>query len=392
MRSHSAGGAADRLLAIRPQLLRVTSAGEAFGLAQRELLHAGPPLADGRRPPPVLLSSAVMVCLHEGWATHAEEAEALVRSGGVHLSPAQDRGVVLPLAALASASTPLFEVYDASGSALRAWAPISAARGPDTRMGFRGARVAECLAHRDIEVAPAWRRVLQAQGPLALYPLARQGLAAGDDLHSRTTSANQALVDWLRNDDAFATLAADVEATPLFFLTIWMAVCALVLRAVENIPGSTLVTRAGGNGENFGIVLAGAPGRWITTPAGPPRGNAMPSVPAETEVNAAIGDSAVIDLFGFGGQRLEHAPEPLGVLRDFLPADHAGLAERLSTVVHPDLLGQGVGIDAATVVAEDAAPIIAIAMLAADGERGFVGRGVYRLPVSLFQQAIDDLA
>jgi hypothetical protein len=381
--------ALDRLLAVRPQLAGVATAAQAVGLAHRELLHAGPPLVDACRPPAVLMSSAVIACMHEGWASDAAAAEALVRSGAVRLRPAQDLGVVAPLAAMVSAATPLFEVSDPA-SGWRAWAPVSAVRGPDTRMGFRDPALLARLAVRDGEVAPAWRQALSVRGPLPLFPLAREGLAAGDDLHSRTTAANQCLADWLRADASNAALADALEATPLFFLTLWMAACSLVLRAAEGSGESTLVTRAGGNGEVFGIALASAPDRWITMPATPPQGRLMPQVPAGTAVCGAIGDSAVIDMLGFGGQRLAQSPEPLGVLGDFLPADHAQMAARLFAAPHPEFdASLRVGIDARRVVHEDAAPLVTLAMLAADGERGFVGRGVYRPPVHLFERAVD---
>ncbi len=393
MTTGQASQALGRLLAVRPQLTGVVDATQAVGLAPRELLHAGPPLADPCRPPAVLMSSAVITCLHEGWASDAAGAEALVRAGAVRLSPAQERGVVVPLAALASARTPLFEVSDPA-SGWRTWAPVSAVRGPDTRMGFRDPALLARLAVRDAEVAPAWRKALAAQGPLPLYPLARQGLAGGDDLHSRTTAANQALADWLHAQASASAsaqlLAGHLEATPLFFLTLWMAACSLALRAAEGAVGSTLVTRAGGNGEVFGIALASAPERWITTPATTPQGRLMPQVPAGTAVCGAIGDSAVVDMLGFGGQRLAHAPEPLGVLGEFLPPGHAGLADRLLAAPHPDFdAPQRAGIDARKVAAENAAPLVTLAMLAADGERGFVGRGVYCPPVRLFERALD---
>lgn len=386
------GGAIRGLLAVRPQLVQVTTAARAVGLQGHELLHAGPPLADPCRPPAVLMSSAVVTCLHEGWASDAAQAEALVHSGAVRLSPAQDRGVVVPLAALASAGTPLFEVEDPLTGRC-AWAPVSAVRGPDARMGFRDPSLAARLAVRDGEVAQAWQRTLAARGPLPLYPLARQGLAAGDDLHSRTTAANQALAGWLRADASAGTLAEHVEATPLFFLTLWMAACSLVLRAAEGMAGATLVTRAGGNGEAFGIALASAPERWTQAPAAAPRGRIVQPLPAGTAVCGAIGDSAVIDMLGFGGQRLAQSPEPLGVLGEFLPEGHATLAGRLLAAPHPAFdASQRVGLDARRVAAEGVAPLIALAMLAADGIRGFVGRGVYQPPVSLFGQALGALA
>lgn len=383
---HSRG--IQRLLAVRPQLQRVATAGEALALAPHQLLHAGPPLKDASQPPPVLMSSAVVTCLHERWALDEAGAQALVQSGALSWSPAQDHGLVVPLATVVSSSTPLFEVIDEHTGA-RVLAPVSTVRGPDTRMGNRDAGLAARLVHRDSQVTVQWQEVLMRAGPLPLYPLAQQGLAQGDDLHSRTAAANHAMVCWLRGHEA-TSLADDVEATPLFFLTLWMAACSLALRAAEGSTdeASTLVTRAGGNGEVFGLCLASAPTDWVQVAATAPQGHLLPHA-ADTAVCGAIGDSSVIDFLGFGGQLLAQSPEPLSALKDFLPTGYAQLPAQLFAAQHPAFASQWVGLDVRAVVATGAAPLVALAMLSADGLAGFVGRGVYCPPLALFEKALD---
>jgi hypothetical protein len=372
-----------RLLALEPQLVGVRPAAEALGLERGRLLHAGPPLRDPRRPPAVLLSSAVVAILHEGWTDSAEEAEAMVSSGRVQLDPAQPRGCVTPLACVVSPGMPLFEV-EADG--LRLHAPVSAVRGPDTRMGLRDPALFERLQVRDQRVAPAWQRALSAHGPLPLLAFAAHGLAHGDDLHSRTTAATGLLARSLR-DRGEPQLADDLDATPLFFLTPWMAASALILRAAEGGDHPTLVTRAGGNGEVFGIALAGRPTHWSCVDGTAPQGMRMQGKES-LDACPAIGDSAVIDMLGFGGLALAGAPEPLQAFAAHLPADHASLAQRLLTASHPTL-GRPVGVDARKVVEQQCAPLVALAMLAADGAAGFVGRGLYRPPVDLFARALE---
>src|SRR6185503_5679931 len=65
--------ALQRMAAVRPQWTAVKSAREALGLEGRVLLHAGPPLQDPTRPPIPMLNSAVLSCLHEGWARTPDE-------------------------------------------------------------------------------------------------------------------------------------------------------------------------------------------------------------------------------------------------------------------------------------------------------------------------------
>jgi hypothetical protein len=379
------------LITGQPQLLRVRTAAEALGLRRHELLHAGPPLSDPRHPPQTLTSSIVMSCLHEGWAATEAEAEALLHSGALSLSPAQDRGCVTPLAAIVSPGTPLFVVGDPGSAKIAACAPVSAVRGVDTRMGQRDPALLDRLRYRDTVTAPALQRRLDVQGPLALWPLAARGLAAGDDLHGSTQHANQVLSDVLRAGGA-GTLADDVGATPLFFLTLWMAACAWLLRSAEGHAPATLVTRAGGNGEVFAIALAGRPERWVGCTASAPVGPRLPNVAAEVPVEGAIGDSAVIDMLGLGGQRLAHAPALWALFRPWLatpPAAPADDPERLLVWPHPGLADAwSLGLDAARVDSLQQAPRVMLAMLGRDGRSGLCGRGVYRPPLDLFARAL----
>jgi hypothetical protein len=375
------------LLAVRPQLQGVTTARAALGLRPHELLHAGPPLRDPRNPPRALASSVVMTCLHEGWARGTAEAEKMLRDGALTLSPAQDRGCVTPLAAIVSPGTPLFDVRDANGGAAM-FSPVSTVGGVDTRMGARDAGLLARLQRRDTEVAPALHEAIERRGPVPLWPIAAQGLAKGDDLHSRTAEANAAFVEQL-GQRGIRAVAGDIVANPLFFLTLWMAASALILRAAEGGDLPSLVTRAGGNGEQFAISLASRPKQWVGCDAEAPRGTLMAGLPQDTPVSGAIGDSAVIDMLGFGGQRLAFAPEPLGVFERFLPPDHAALAGLLLSSPQPLLADAWpLGLDAARVAAHQTAPLVTLARLAGDGVTGFIGRGVYRPPVALFEAAL----
>jgi hypothetical protein len=381
------------LLETRPQLCAIRTGAEALGLGQHELLHAGPPLADPCQPPQTLASSVVMTCLHEGWAATEAEAEDLLRKGRLTLSPAQDQGCVTPLAAVISASTPLFEVSDAVTGSPTCWAPVGAVRGADTRMGWRDPGLLARLRYRDDVVAPALQALISRHGPVALWPLAVAGLAQGDDLHGSTAHANVAWADTLRQRGAPAALVDDVLATPLFFLTLWMAAAACLLRAAEGPASASLVTRAGGNGQSFGISLAGQAGRWTRCDAEPPAGPRLPQADPALAIEGAIGDSAVIDMLGLGGQRLGQSPSLLAIF-----ADHAQMAtdlqqappQRLLTAPHPLLPDAWpLGLDAAQVVALQQPPRVMLAMLARDGHAGLCGRGLYRPPVELFKRALN---
>ncbi len=370
----------------RPIWIGVRSAAQALGLQRHELLHAGPPLENPRRPPRTLASSIVMTCLHEGWAANEAAAEALLYGGELSLAPAQDHDCVTPLAAIVSASTPLFEVSDECPGQPVMHAPVSVLRGIDTRMGCRDPGLFGRLRERDRNTATALERLIDATGPMPLWGLAAHGLARGDDLHGSTTHANLAFAQALRERGAGA-LADDIADTPLFFLTLWMAASALLLRIAEQGDTPTLVTRAGGNGERFAIALAGRPETWIACDAEPPNGPRLPNVSPELAIEGAIGDSAVIDMLGLGGQRLAHAPQLLAQF-EALPEV---AAQALLSWPQP-LLPQAwpLGLDAATVVRLQQAPRVMLAMLARDGASGLCGRGIYQPPLDLFSRALHE--
>lgn len=375
------------LIGVRPALHAIASARDAIGLPPRTLLHAGPPLRDPARPPAPLRSAIVATCLHEGWAEDAAEAEALLGTGALVLQPAQPHGCVTPLVGVISSGMPLFEVRDAAGGAVCVFAPVSAVRGGDTRMGGGDPALPARLRQRDDEIAPALARALRRTGPIALWPLAAHGMAQGDDLHSRTGAANEALAARLRAGGE-AELAGHVAATPLFFLTLWMAATALILRAAEGGDRPTLVTRGGGNGERFGIALAGAPAEWICCEATPPRGPRLPHVAPDQAVLGAAGDSAVIDLLGLGGMRLAQAPEPMAVFAPFIEAGELCAASGLLLAPQPLLADRWpLGLDAHDIVRSGTAPIVMLAMLARDGS-GLIGRGLWRPPLALFERAL----
>jgi hypothetical protein len=379
----------EALLAVRPQWTRLALASKSLALDGRRLLHAGPPLADPRQPPAPILSSAVLACLYEGWAQTEAEAEQLVRSGAVQLSPAQDHRCVTPLAALVSPSTMLIVMEDAASAVAPVCAPLGTLAGPDLRFGTRDRAILDRLKLRDGEYTQTLAAALTA--PIELLPIAARAVTEGDDLHNRTTAATAALAEVLASRLVETTRSRDellkgLAATPLFFLTFWMAAAKLMLSAAEHKAPSTLVTRMAGNGEVFGLSLAGRPDVWITMPATSPTGPRLPGANAANAASAAlgaIGDSAVIDALGFGGQALHLAPEPHGALKPFLPADAYAPA-----MLHPAFAGVRVGLDAEAIVKGSGVPVVTLGMVEATGREGLLGRGVFLPGKALFENAM----
>ncbi|MHB0920105.1 MAG: oxamate carbamoyltransferase subunit AllG family protein [Thiomonas delicata] len=339
---HDAAKAA--IAAAEPAWLAVRTAHEALHLPDFTLLHAGPPIADPRRLAAPLRMSCVLACLHEGWAHDEAEAVRLLADGRITLQAAQDHGVVTPLAAVISLRSVLVEVVDLASDLskpARAWSLLSSGAGPQLRFG---------VGDRAILARMAWR-----DGTLA-----ETGLRRGDDRHARTTAAQLALHACLQARlDAGVWTGANAErrgmiemlaTSPLFFLTLWMAACHLLLVAAAgpNDLGSPLEVGMAGNGEQMGIRLAGRPGEWFVASAASPAGPRLDPA-GSAEAAPFLGDSGVIDAMGFGGQALARAPEL-----------------------------------AAVVASNGLAPLVTVAMPDVAGGRGLLGRGLYIPLVELF--------
>ncbi|NPT37290.1 DUF1116 domain-containing protein [Paraburkholderia xenovorans] len=379
--------ALSRIRAVRPRWSGVVAAREAVKLSEFALLHAGPPFDDARKPSAPVLSSAVLCCLYEGWAKDEAHAERLIAQGEVRLESAQSYGVVTPLAAVISPRTMLVEVSDANDQTSRAWSLLGSGAGPQIRFGGRDGRIIERLKWRDEVLAPALSGAL-AQGPIDLFPLAQTGIDGGDDLHARTTSATAALRTLLAPRVDHVDIDGMLAQTPLFFLTLWMAACKLMLSAASaSASASTLVVALAGNGERVGIRLAGSPSRWFTAEAGAPRGPRLD--PQQHAIAARLtGDSGVIDAAGFGAQALAFAAEPAQAFEAYLPAGWREKQPRIHTEPHPSFQRLPGVLDAARVVEEGIAPLAAIAMIGADGRTGLLGRGLYTAPCELFERAV----
>ncbi|MEO0691602.1 MAG: DUF1116 domain-containing protein, partial [Pseudomonadota bacterium] len=103
----------DRTVVTEPVWNGFDTAARAVGLAENVLLHAGPPFGSVDHITTPILNSACVAAVYEGLAPDFDRAEAMIRVGEIVLKPAQDHGVVVPLAAVISASMPLHAVYDA---------------------------------------------------------------------------------------------------------------------------------------------------------------------------------------------------------------------------------------------------------------------------------------
>ena len=380
--------ALERILVVRPQLTRLARAGDQLGLRPLELLHAGPPLPDPRRPCTPILNAAVAAALLENWAHSESQARDMVLQGDIVLQPAQDRACVLPLADVLSPSMWVQVVQDAQVSDNWCCSPLNGGMTHPLRVGIFDADVVSHLRWLSDTFAPALAKALTE--PVALIELADQGLRAGDDGHGKTAAMTDALADLLKprlDRDSASTCLGYLAQSPGFFLNLWMAACRCMLAAAAGTHGAGIVTAAGGNGQTFGIQVAGLPNRWLSLPA------TAPVIPQGTPEQAAaslgaIGDSALVDLMGFGAMTTLAIPREPAAFVTLWP-DQADAPAALLGDAHPAFANTHprVTVNTRRAAAGRHQPLVSLGVLDKAGQAGRVGGGFYRVPSALFERA-----
>ena len=384
----------DKSMVAEPVWNRIESAREAIALPENVLLHAGPPFQRISDVPKPVMNSACVAAVFEGLARDFDAAECGIRSGEIELEPAQDRGVVVPLAAVASASMPLHAVYDAHGGRVRAFAPINGGSGPSLRLGLRSEAVLEHIRWLNDQFSEVLELGI-AEG-IELVPIAAESLRRGDDCHGRTACATELLADELRERTTGGIrderAVRFMNSSPSLFLNLWMAAVKCAFRAAENVKDSAMVTAAGGNGIDAGIQVSSLPCRWILAPASPPRGDLDSSLP-NSRVLGAVGDSAVIDAYGLGAMAFNVATRTADLFKNHLPSDACSRRERL--MIGPHLafgdLDLQFGVSARQAAEFGSGPFVSLGALDAEGECGRLGGGIYEMPVALFRDAMNEI-
>jgi len=352
-------------------------------LEAQVLLHAGPPFRGA--PPAPVINAAIQAILFENLAADAAEARDLLVQGGVELRPAQDYRIATPLAQVVSASMLLFAVEQDHEIC---FAPMIEGSAPALRFGSPAPaalqRLRELGAWVMSRVAPLVR-----ERAVPIGGLISAAVAGGDECHARTGHANEALVSSMGL--GLSDAAGRLRAIPAFVLPLLMGAACAALRTrrceIEAIGGNGLEFGVRWRGDlawrrsiaepPLGLLFAGAgAGAGAGADAATGRGIGMNAGPAPL---GAIGDSAVIDFCGLGGQALSAAPLLANEWSAVLPAD--ALARR-EHVIDPDT---GI-VDAARVALSGIAPLINLGIIDRDGAAGLIGRGFYTPPVDLFSR------
>ena len=371
---------------------------------RRLLLHAGPPLALPDACDPLRRSMRAAV-VAEAWAASPPEADSLLASGEVELSPAHAFGGVNPMAAVVTASTPVW-VIDLPDAGLSAWAPLNQGSGDVPWFGRDTPLAIERLVFLREAVGPLMAAAVAAcDEPVDVLSLASQAVAMGDDVHVRTQAASnlllRTLLPWLMASEhpRRSEVARFLSANHLLFLTVAMAAARTLTDWAGQVTGSSIVTSMARNGTTYGVRLPGeAP--WFTSPA-PPVGRALFHPGYGPDDGAPdIGDSAVLELVGLGGAAAAGSPAVAQLVGGAAAA--AELTAELDRVCSARSSrftlamagGQGtpLGVDVRRVVEHGITPKVTTGILHnADGS-GQIGAGVAEAPLGCFRSALLDLA
>jgi hypothetical protein len=393
----------ERLLAARPAIVGIgTALGAIPGMRRDLVLHAGPPVTWERMSGPT--RGAVMGGLvYEGIAKTPEEAAAKAAAGAVEFAPCHHHATVGPMAGVVTASMPVW-ILENQALGNSAYSTLNEGLGKVLRYGAYGPEVIERLKWMETVLAPRLAAALALHGALDLRALIAQALQMGDEVHNRNRAATSLLIRVLAPHLVLAEAPAAETAAILrfldgndhFFLNLSMAASKCALDPAAGIARSSLVTVMARNGTDFGIQVAGLPGRWFTAPAPMVEGLYLPGFSAD-DAAPDIGDSVITETAGLGGMAMAAAPAIVQFVGG--SASQALATTRrmyeITLAEHPafripalDFRGTATGIDLLRVAESGTVPVVNTGIAHRQPGIGMVGAGLVKPPFECFRSAL----
>lgn len=391
-----------------PWWVDVQPAGECVeGLGDRTILHSGPPV-DYEDMVMLHRRGMVSAMLFEGWAKTEAEAVERIRAGEVKIASALDHNTVGAGTGIITRSVMMNVVEDRrSGKRACTFPAEGAFQGGFCGWGLYSPGIAENLRVMREELFPVIREMLLKRGGLAIKPILAEGMQMGDENHTRQTAADllfdkQILPDLFALDaprEAVLKAMRYIVDTPRFFHCYGQGASRAALMAAEGTPYSTMVTAVCGNGVEFGIKVAGLPGRWFLAPAPMMKGRYTSPHFTEKDQLPWIGDSCVVECAGMGGFAAAASPITCNLRGMSLQESIAQTREmeRISITKNPafpipnlDFDPLPVGIDIRLVLKTGISPAIHGGMFNLEG--GLMGAGMARVPMACFQKAMKAFA
>lgn len=380
----------DRVSECHPQWTGMCRVSDVIAGEAKLLLHAGPPFSAVDTIPAPVMNSLCVGAVWEGWADSYDQARQMINQGLIRVEAAQDHNIVVPLAGAVSPSMQLMVICDKNKPAARKYSVLNEGMVHCTRLGKLDPELQTHLSWLNGELSD-WI-VNRLEQPIDLLPVIAAALGDGDDCHGRTIAGSALIADQLfkaTSDDIPEDIEVFLNGAMAFALNIWMASSSLMMSAAEGIEGASLITKAAGNGYEFGVQVAAKPGLWITMAAPEVKG-AIDAAHTGRRAVGAIGDSAVVDFIGLGGQVLNTATASYEGLKAYLPEDALSRPEK---ALSGTLIGFGSRLamtSARQVVENQGGPMVLLGIIEDRGESGRIGGGVVDVPVSFFRHVLDE--
>ena len=369
-------------------------------LKKNMIMHAGPPITWEKMA--FIQKSAVKgAMIYEGLAKTVEEADHLVASGEVELSPCHEHNTVGSMCGVTSPSMPVLvvknETYGNEGYVLIYESPER----ERLTFGSFGDRVIQNLKWIDEVAAPVLKALVAKMGPVNLKRIMARALTMGDELHSRNFASTAVfalevapyLIELDFDRKTLAEIADFMKRSDQFFLHFVMAAGKVTADAANGIEYSTVLTAIARNGVDVGIRVSSLPGQWFTGPAGIVEGLFFAGYTAE-DAQPDTGDSAITETTGLGA--FAHAASPSLALTKGnvdMALKYTNEMQEICVGHNPNygipaLGGKGapVGIDIRKVLDTGITPVIDTAI----GHKRCrqIGVGNARVPIEAFKKAI----
>ena len=303
-----------RLKRASPRLVDIRRAGDVLEDFDRfTILHAGPPIDYPQMCAP-MQEAVHAVLIYEGLAENRDAAASLAASGKIRYLTCHERGVVGPMTGVTSYSMPLLVVRNETYGNL-AFSTINEGAGDVIRFGGCTDNTIRRLKWIETVLAPRLKQAVDLLGGLDLSAIMSQALSMGDELHMRNIASSMVLLHRLAAplsqvcppEELKEIMAFLTSRNDQFFLNFAMAANKSAADAAEGVPNSTLVTAIARNGVEVGIRVSGMPGRWFTAPAPLVKGLYFSGY-SEEDANPDLGDSAIMEVNGFGAFAMAASP------------------------------------------------------------------------------------
>lgn len=387
----------------QPTWVRVMRVSEfVANFPENMILHAGPPM-DPKHASTPFKNAVGGAAVHEGLADTIEDAWKMVLAGDILLGSQLDYRGASGAAYAVSASTPV-QICENTLTGTQCFCTFQ--EGPSTqvlRWGIYNSQVEERFVWFDEVLAPALDEAVVLMKGLNIRNILAKASAMGDENHSRQVASTALLIQQLMPAimDLNLSERKRIEVVKFlcsaerFFLHIFIAGAASVMEAVKGIEYCTILCGQGGNGYEFGTKFAFSGNDWYTDECPACKGLYLNPEWTDAQAVGYLGDSCVVETYGFGGNSAVAGPMVVrltgGDLEEAIRRTENARQICVGTldwasIPMLDFQGPPVGIDMRKVVSTGITPVIHGGMHHVNG--GQAGAGSTQVPLACFIKGV----